>query len=254
MLKGHQEHRETMERVGKALEELRVTNRFVRRADLRDTIEHDLVIAVGGDGTFLDTSHHVRERPMLGVNSSPTSSVGVFCGATAKTFKQVMTDLLRGKLKPLLLNRMSLLLNGNAIIEPALNEALICAQNPASTARYVVEIGKKREHHKSSGLYIGPAAGSTAVIRAAGGQVLPLESKKVQFVVREPYRGPGSKITFLKGFVPPKSGLNVYSKMRHGMIYIDGAHVRYRFDFGDTLHVIPEYVPLSVYGLRSSRR
>src|SRR5206468_184018 len=134
-----------------------------------------------------------------------------------------------------------------------LNEALVCAQNPAMTARYVIEIGKRKEHHKSSGVYVGPAAGSTASIRAAGGAVIPIASKKVQFVVREPYRGRGAKYSLLKGVVPPKSGMRFHSKMPTGMVYIDGAHVRYRFDFGDELVVVPESVPLTVYGLPGKR-
>jgi NAD+ kinase len=253
LLRSHQEHREAMERVGRALEELHISYRFVRRAEPHDTVPHDLLITVGGDGTFLEASHYVRDKPMLGVNSSPSQSVGIFCGATAKTFKGILADVLADRLKPLSLNRLGLLLNGNAIVEPVLNEALICAQNPAITARYVVEIGRKKEHHKSSGLYVGPAAGSTAVIRSAGGQVLPLTSRKVQYVVREPYRGPGNKLTLLRGMVPARGGFKVYSKMHNGIVYIDGAHVRYRFDFGDEIQVQTELLPLQVYAIDARR-
>lgn len=34
----------------------------------------DLVLTIGGDGTLLETSHHLDERiPVLGINSDPTS-------------------------------------------------------------------------------------------------------------------------------------------------------------------------------------
>ena len=254
LIKAHQEHRETMDRVGTALDELKAPHRFVRRTDVRETQESALVVTVGGDGTFLDASHHVRERPMLGVNSSPSSSVGVFCGATGKTVKAVLADILKGKSNPVAVNRLAVLLNGNAIQEPALNEVLICAQNPATTARYVVEISKKKEHQKSSGIYVGTAAGSTAAIRAAGGTLLPIVSKKVQYLVREPYRERGHKLSLLKGALPPKGGMKVWSKLKNGMIFIDGAHVRYRFDFGDELQIIPEFLPLPVYGLIGKKR
>lgn len=249
MFKAHVEHRETVERVGTALEELKLAHRFVRRTDLRDTLQHDLVVTVGGDGTFLDASHHVRDKPMLGVNSAPSQSVGVFCGAHARNVKAVLAQVVSGKLQPVALNRCALLLNGNAIVEPVLNEVLVCAQNPAMTARYVIESGKRREHHKSSGVYIGPAAGSSASMRAAGAELLPLTSKKVQWVVREPYRDGGPRLGLVRGVVP-KTGFAVWSKMRTGMIYVDGAHVRYRFDFGDRIELLTEFLPLPVLGIK----
>jgi len=90
-------------------------------------------------------------------------------------------------------------------------------------------------------------------MRAAGGDRLALDSKTVQWVVRENYAEPGTKQTLLKGVVPPKAGIRIHSKMHNGMVYLDGAGVRYRFDFGDELQVLPEYVPLEVYGLGKTR-
>ena len=243
------EHREAVERVGATLEQMRIAARFVLRNEFRDTHGYDLVIALGGDGTFLDVSHHVREVPVLGVNSTPSTSNGAFCGATAKTFPEVMTAIRQGRMEPMSLGRLSLVLNGHPIIEPVLNEALIAAQTPADTSRYVLEVLRKKEHQKSSGVYVSTSSGSTSVTRAAGGKALPWTSKVVQFVVREPIYEPGTKYTLLKGQVPPKSGMRIHSKMRNGMIYIDGPLVRFRFDFGDELVISPDALPLRVFGI-----
>ena len=62
------------------------------------------------------------------------------------------------------------------------------------------------------------------------------------------------KLGLLRGPVPPKAGLTIWSKMRNGMVYIDGAHVRYRFDFGDEIRVVPEAQPLLVYGVGKRRK
>jgi len=244
----HQSQREALDRVATALEHFGVNNRFVQRADVRDTHGHDLVLSVGGDGTFLDTSHHVRDTPMLGVSSSPTGNLGLFCGATARTVRTVLGDLLDGKLEPVVLNRMGLNLNGHAIVEPVLSEALICSQIPASPSRYVLEVGRRREHQKGAGLFIGPAAGSAGAIRVAGGEVLPLDSKKIQFLVREPFVDPGSQLALGQGVVASGT-LRVHSVMHDGTIYIDGPRVRYRFAFGDELQVILEFLPLTAYGV-----
>jgi len=254
MRRSHAEHRETMERVGSALESLGIRSQFVHRAEAVEPVQHDLVITVGGDGTFLETSHHVRDTPMLGVNSSPTFSVGVFCGATGKTMEKTLQGVRKGTVKPVTVNRVGILLNGTPITEPVLNEVLVAAQNAATTARYVLEVGRRREDQKSSGIYLGPAAGSTAVIRSAGGKILPLSSKGVQYVVREPYRAPGRKYALVRGLLAGKTQMRVHSKMRNGMIFIDGSHIRYRFDYGDELEVVPQFVPLTIYGLVGKRR
>ena len=51
-----------------------------------------------------------------------------------------------------------------------------------------------------------------------------------------------------------KTQLRIYSKMRNGMIFIDGSHIRYRFDYGDELEVVPQFVPLTIFGLLGKRR
>jgi NAD+ kinase len=252
--KGHTEHRETLEKLGAALESLNIQATFVRRAEMRDVGHHDMVITVGGDGTFLEASHLVRDTPMLGLNSAPSLSVGVFCAATSKTIAKVLAGIRKGTIKALQLNRMGVTLNGTVLQEPVLNELLVAAQNPATTARYFIELGRKREVQKSSGVFVGPAAGSTAVMRAAGGRVMPLTSKQIQYVVREPYRGPGRKLTLVRGLIAGSRKFRIYSKMRSGMIFIDGPHVRYRFGYGDVLEFTTQFLPLTVYGLLASRR
>ena len=53
-----------------------------------DLSAFDLVITVGGDGTFLEASHHIKANtPILGVNSDPQRSVGFFVPAMQKILK-----------------------------------------------------------------------------------------------------------------------------------------------------------------------
>ena len=122
--KGHTEHRETMEKLGSALESLKIKATFVRRAEMHDVGQNDMVITVGGDGTFLEASHQVRDTPMLGLNSAPSLSVGVFCAATSKTIAKVLAGIRKGTIKALQLNRMGVILNGTVLQEPVLNLVL----------------------------------------------------------------------------------------------------------------------------------
>jgi hypothetical protein len=58
-----------------------------------------LIVSVGGDGTLLRASKAIRDGRrtlLMGVNSSPSSSVGFFCAATAKTFAPLFQQVLAG--------------------------------------------------------------------------------------------------------------------------------------------------------------
>src|SRR5205814_102880 len=90
-------------------------------------------------------------------------------------------------------------INGDVVTSRVLNDMPFCHQSPAATARYIVEHRGVVEEQKSSGMWIGPAAGSTAAQHSAGGKVLPLTSADLQMVVREPYkpRGKPYKLTHL---------------------------------------------------------
>jgi NAD+ kinase len=80
----HDEHYRTLEAVEKALGERGATcDQLPRGQRFKDTA-YDLVVAVGGDGTFMTAAHRVRAVPLLGVNSDPKDSVGFFCGAPGR--------------------------------------------------------------------------------------------------------------------------------------------------------------------------
>mgnify|MGYP001814888226 FL=1 len=54
----------------------------------------DVAISVGGDGTFLETSHYVEgPTPILGVNSDPSRSVGFFTACDGSGFPSLFTNL-----------------------------------------------------------------------------------------------------------------------------------------------------------------
>src|SRR5205807_7719678 len=131
---------------------------------------------------------------------------------------------LAGKLPSAVLTRMRVTKNGRTVAKRVLNDALFCHRSPAATSRYIVELGKVVEEHKSSGFWIGPAAGSTAAQRSAGGRVLPLPSPHLQLVVREPYTPEGEKLRLVRSLVAQGKELFVRSKIRDGRLFIDGPH------------------------------
>jgi len=237
LVHAHDEHNRTVDWVRKALQErdidfIETTSRKFTRAVKRRLASADLTVSVGGDGTALASSHYVRDGAMIGVNSAPLDSVGHFCSTDRRTFARTIGEILDSRLKPLRLARLGVSLDDRQLPELALNDVLIAHELPAATTRYIIQVGNRREEHRSSGIWASTAAGSTAGIRSAGGKVLPLRSHRFQYLVRELYRQPGNRYDLARGILESDRQLVVASKMPEGRLYLDGARATYRFPFG----------------------
>jgi NAD+ kinase len=189
------------------------------------------VISVGGDGTLLAASHWVTGGSLLGVNSAPRSSVGYLTLARRASLPRILGRIASGTLLPHPVTRLEVALEGK-ILPPALNDVLIAHEQPAATSRYRLRLGRRAEEHRSSGLWVATAAGSTAGIRSAGGQAMPLDARRLQFRARELYRARGHGANLEAGFVEPDEKLVVESAMAAGWLFIDGARMAVRFPFG----------------------
>lgn len=220
----------------------------------------DLVVTVGGDGTLLAASHQLGPKiPLLGINSAPETSVGFFCGGANGAARATLQRALEGTLPRTELTRMRVELNGKCIHARVLNEALFCHASPAATSRYILRVMKTdgsfaEEDQRSSGLWIGPAAGSTAAQRSAGGKVLPLVSKRIQYVVREPYTPAGGHFRLAVGLLDADGSLMLRSKMREAKVFLDGHRIVYPVTIGDVLVMRRSEETLTVLGIAGKRR
>ena len=243
----HDENSVAVEQVRLRLNERELTAQFVYRADYNTAEGFDLVVSIGGDGTLLDVSHSVRTRPLLGVVSS-TMSVGHFCATNAQGFGSLLDQWLEGAVQPYTLNRIQLIHNGVPVQTPVLNEVLFAATVPAAVSRYVLQVGEIQETHKSSGVWIATAAGSTAAIRSAGGEVMKPNDKRLQYLVREPYMEPGQTYALQRGTIP--GPIEVLSKMRTATAYLDGHREQISLELGDRIRLQPHPFPLNLVGYR----
>ena len=262
MKPGHREHAETVEEVRAALDDLGAIVQWHEHAHTFQVEGAcDLVVTVGGDGTLLAASHGIGPGvPLLGVNSAPTHSIGFFCAARKGGVRDALDRALSGALKHTVLTRMRVERNHERLHERVLNEALFCHQSPAATSRYILRLSEgskalEHEEQKSSGIWVGPAAGSTAAQRSAGGRILPLSSHKLQFVVREPYRVEGrEELTAALGLIDEGQVLELKSKMRYARLFLDGDHIVHDVTIGDVVTMRRSDEPLVVLGLSRNGR
>lgn len=252
----HDKHYESLDIVNKA------ANKFGTVFDIEvsnsgfiaDLSEVALIITVGGDGTLLGASHNVNNTiPILGVNSDPETSVGFFCTSIAQNVEENINQVMDNDFKYTILTRMLVKKNGTIVADRILNDVLFCHTNPATTSSYILEkkCGKYslvKESQKSSGFWIGPAAGSTGARRSAGFDPMLLDSKMLQLCVRElyhrPYQAPGIRMMEID------EGCSVHanSKMFSSALYIDGDHKIVPVSLGDEVSFEKSNDPLLLVG------
>jgi NAD+ kinase len=250
--RSHAQHEAALHEVQRVLDAEDIRYIASYRSSVQPVRRADVVITLGGDGTFLRASHRVLSTPVMGVNSDPQSSVGFFCCASRKNFRQRLRAYMDGQLGVVPLTRLTLNLNGRNVPELMLNDCLLTQRSPAATSRYLLQVRGRREIQASSGLWISTAAGSTAAVRSAGGYVLPLRSRTFQCVVREPSVRGKHAVRMQRMRIPVRGRVDVVSLMADGMLYIDGPHVGYPFRWGDRAIVQRSKHPLLAVGTSRS--
>jgi NAD+ kinase len=255
LLRAHEDHMRALEQARVALAELGARASFRHRSKPGHAQAFDLVVTLGGDGTLLWASHHVGATvPVVAINTAPKDSVGYFCAGTKPELHDVLADALAGKLPALSLSRMRVDVDGKLVTKRVLNDVLFCHNSPASTSRYSIRLGRREEEQKSSGVWVGPAAGSTAGQHSAGGKILPLRSKLLQFVAREPYVMRRAAYQLTRGLVRPGQSLILQSHMRAGRLYVDGPHAAHVIHMASKIELQLSDEPLTLLGFRTADR
>lgn len=236
LFEAHQEHKASLDKVMHALRLRGLKAEMRRPVNMGDVRRYDLVLTIGGDGTFLQASHAIRDHLVVGINSSPTRSMGALCGLDADSFISRLDEILEGYYQTKVYPRMQIRVNGSMLPQLALNDVLFTNKCPAETSRYIVKFGPKEEDQKSSGVWVATAAGSTAAISAAGGKKFSSSLEKVQFAVREPCPYPGQKeYKVLQGTANKGKNVTFINKMIAGCLYIDGGYATHNLHFGDEI-------------------
>ena len=169
----------------------------------------------------------------------------MFCSADVKNFPKIIQNITLNHLKIRPLQRLVLTLKSHRPVH-FLNDILICHKNPAAMSRYHIVINGKKEEQKSSGVWLSTAAGSSGAIHSAGGKILPVTSRKFQYMPRELYAAKQRRYCFRGGIMQSEKIFSIVSLMQDGIIYIDGSRIHYPFPFGQQAQVTSSPYPLKV--------
>lgn len=204
----------------------------------------DLVITVGGDGTFIRAASFIKEKLIIGINSEPEYSEGALLSLKDSEL-HILDEILNGKYKTQKRIRIKVKINNKEIGNLALNEVYFGVSNQFHTSHYVINYKNTKEEQRSSGVLIATPSGSTAWYKSARGR--PFKGNKLKFIVREPYFG--SRVfnpKLLKGEIEKGEKIEFISKRHDNSVVTLDSNYTYRLERGDKVEMEMSEFPLKV--------
>ncbi|MFH1072657.1 MAG: NAD(+)/NADH kinase [Nanoarchaeota archaeon] len=241
MLHEHDTHYASLEKILATIKD--APHDIVQRADISSQKQYRLVIAVGGDGTFIDASHSIRDStPLFGINSTPWKSAGFFCYGTADEFPSALDNL--ESVPKTVLSRMHAVKDGIPLEIPILNEVMFRHLHLGSSWWTVKDNGKETLYKYPYLFMVSTPAGMTGGMWGIEGEVLPLDSGLLEY-----------RFVGLRGMPSQYTDrLEISSRTHRGLFQIDGYHIRQEFPYGSKLILSLDAQPLTVIGDLEKKR
>lgn len=248
------EEEATISAVESHLATLPVTVTSIEREHLDGKVVkgRDLILTLGGDGTFIRTSHYVLDTtPVLGVNTDPQQKEGFYMACTKEDFASTMDIIRHGKAKLTSYLRLETTIkdpHGNIRKTTlATNEVYIGPIKHSHALRYLLKVQGREERQLSSGVLVATPTGSHGWVKSAGGKPMSFSRKALQYLVREPHVGRVNTATLIKGILPATESVQVTTISSKSMVVIDSLSEEYSCDKGTVITVSIGNKPLYVF-------
>lgn len=173
----------------------------------------DFIISIGGDGTVLSASHYLRNKPILAVNSSPSTSIGALTTLSSSKLSEKLKEIKMGNFKTEYLERIEVSINNKVLDHLALNDVFIASEKAHLISKYKIKLKDKEENQLSSGLIFSTGTGSTAWFKSAGGIPFSPQSKYIKMIVREPYHNRLIKFSILNADIQENEYIEIIPKV-----------------------------------------
>ncbi|MBF0443278.1 MAG: NAD(+)/NADH kinase [Oligoflexales bacterium] len=222
-----------------------------------DNQNFDAVFTVGGDGTLLSAARRMDGKiPLIGIRSSDMS-LGYLCAGGEREIETIIQRLLQGLLEIKTCSRLRAVIvkadtEHEFLSENALNDMLFANHHPAATSRYLLSFNGRQETHRSSGIWISTATGSTGGITAAGGSQMERTSTHFQFFARELALLTNIEHMLMKGqFDPDVDQFSIVNLSESSVLALDGTRHTYHLKMGDKISfirgaTIPVALPINI--------
>lgn len=204
---------------------------FLRQTTLPDLsvagiIDHkdftaDLVICLGGDGTFLRAAEKVGEKeiPILGIN---TGRLGFLAAVAPEEMETALDEIYRHEYSVEERITLELRIDGNPLPEGsiALNEVAILKRDSASMIGIHVDVNEKYiTTYQADGLIVATPTGSTAYSLSNGGPIIVPQLKAIALTAVAPH-----SLNTRPMLIPDDGQLTIHvdSRSHNYLVAIDG--------------------------------
>lgn len=212
----------------------------------------DLVVSIGGDGTFLEAVRRYRhlELPFVGVN---TGSLGFLQEVDREHVEQLVDALASGSFTldayPLLKTRVHCV--DEDLVFHALNDVVV-ERRGTRTIRVELSIdGFDCGKVLGDGIIVAAPVGSTAYASAAGGSVVHPQAPVFQLVPLNPHDSQIYKSIRTSLILPAQSSVRITmdpEKIRESRVVIDGSEVDVSGMVYTELEISDETLPIVKLG------
>ncbi|MBI3985338.1 MAG: sugar kinase [Lentisphaerae bacterium] len=215
--------------------------------------DHDTVVALGQDGLVANVLKYLNAQPVLGVNPDPRRWEGVLLPFTVSDLPNVIREVFAGRRPIREVTMAKASLNTGQCLY-GVNDLFIGPKTHTS-ARYLIEIGDRKESHSSSGVIVSTGLGSTGWLRSilagatgiagsVSGTAVAVrqqepaawDSESLTFSVREPWPSKTSDAGITFGTITGNRPLRLRSLMpENGVVFSDGIEADFlEFNSGTT--------------------
>ena len=184
--------------------------------------EYDLIITIGGDGSFLLATKYFKNKVLLGFNSNydldpKQGSVGALTSGNILNLEKRLKQLKEGNFKIISLPLLSVKINEKPTKIYAVNEIYLGNKKPYQSSDLTIIYKKKEERFNCSGMLISTFTGSTAWYKNSGGKAF--NEGNVSFLIREQSQDPEPKL--IQGVLKEEEILTVYPNSPGHIISFD---------------------------------
>ena len=193
--------------------------------------ETELIICVGGDGTFLEAVHTLDfpQCPIIGVN---TGHLGFFQEISPESMDSFISDYGKGEYSIQTLNTVLATVtdrHGRQSRHLGLNEIVIKGRHSYSVHLYISIDGVPIEKFSGDGILVATSAGSTAYNYSLGGSIADPRLKLLQVTPMAPMNTTAYRSFTSSILLPADLSLGVVPEHQENCIFItnDGIETGY---------------------------
>ncbi len=186
-----------------------------------DDFEADMVISIGGDGTFLKAANRVGRKniPILGIN---TGRLGFLADISPKEIEIIFEEIYRNQYTVEERSILQLKCKNETFADPpyALNEIAVLKRDSSSMISIRTAInGAHLTTYQADGLVIATPTGSTAYSLSVGGPIMVPHSKTIAITPVAPHSLNVRPIVICDDW---EISLEVESRSHNFLVAIDG--------------------------------